>query len=158
MKISRRNFLSAVSASLASFFPLAKVAVAGGLSGSLFDKVSTGTLGGDALSNLGWISFYPYLNTDFVFAVPGSRRGPTTRLTLMAMTGSEPVGKKPSDSDPLCFVLTFKGRLSESASALRQDTYTVEHFALGRFDLFLSEGNLAGEDYHYTAVINRLVG
>jgi len=59
----------------------------------------------------------------------------------------------PAGGDARSFVLTFKG--TADSRRLEQNTYPVEHFALGRFDLFISEGNLVDNEYVYTAVINR---
>ena len=78
------------------------------------------------------------------------------RLTLSAMSQSEDL--QGSDRTPECFVLTFTGPAGGGNPRLMQNTYSVEHFALGRFDLFISEGALIGPDHVYTAVINRVAG
>jgi hypothetical protein len=69
------------------------------------------------------------------------------------MGQDESLRSVPAGGDPRCFVLTFKG--TADSRRLEQNTYPVEHFALGRFDLFISEGNLVDNEYVYTAVINR---
>lgn len=151
MKISRRNFIGALSASVAAVFPFAASRQA-----SALGKESIGK-GSDVLSQLNWRSFYPYLYTDFEFSNGrrGTRAFTSNRLRLSAMSTDEPVTGKTILRDPACFVLTFSEPASGSTLRLSQNTYTVSHFALGSFELFISEGNLAGSDYVYTAVINR---
>ena len=148
MKISRRNFLGALSASAAVVFPLTGRALAA--SKSAFIAPS------DALAQLGWSSFYPYINTEFQFEVVISGQKPRTGrvgLTLSAMGQDASLRGVPAGGDPRCFLLTFKA--TADSRRLEQNTYPVEHFALGRFELFISEGNLVGNEYVYTAVINR---
>ena len=67
-------------------------------------------------------------------------------------------GSKGSSNDPQCFVLLFKANADGNLARLGQDTYAVEHFALGRFELFISDGSLIEGEFVHTAVINRIVG
>ena len=157
MKISRRNFLGALSVSLATGIPAARGANTTGLISSVLVDKSAGFARGDALSRCTWNSFYSYLNTDFEFSTANRGRvAEVSRLTLSAMTSDTPVGVKSSRTGPACFTLTFKGRADANDPRLTQNTYSVEHFALGRFDLFISDAALVNDEYFYTAVINRL--
>jgi len=152
MKISRRNFIGALSASVATVFPFAAQLQASGPG-----KGSIRGSGSDALSQLNWRSFYPYVYTDFEFSNGrrGTRAFTSNRLRLSAISTDEPASGKTILRDPECFVLTFSEPASESTLRLSQNTYTVNHFALGSFELFISEGDLVGSDNVYTAVINR---
>ena len=159
MKISRRNFLGALSASLAAGIPAAGRSGTSGLALSMLGGPTAALPSADALSRLGWTSFYPYLNTQFEFSSLERRRASeVTRLTLSAMVGDEPDGKTSGGTEPGCFVLKFMGRAGTDGPKLFQKTYAVEHFALGRFDLFVSDGDLVDGNYFYTAVINRVTG
>lgn len=152
MKISRRNFIGALSASAAALFPFAARLDASSFGKTYFGKTS------DALSQINWRTIYPYLNTDFAFSsvARGARVSTVNNLRLSAMTSSAPAaGAKTGRRDPETFVLTFRERAGENVTRLPQNTYTVDHFALGSFQLFISEGNLDEGDYVYTAVINR---
>jgi hypothetical protein len=154
MKISRRNFIGAFSASLAAVIPFTGSIRGAGLGSVL--GLGHSKIPGDALSQLSWSSFYPYINTDFEFAsFQGHSPVSSSRLTLMGMTGNSGMVKATRARDPRTFVLTFKGPAQTSDPRLAQDTYSVEHFALGRFDLFISDGNVVNGEYIYTAVINR---
>lgn len=154
MKISRRNFIGAFSASLAAVIPFTGNISGAGL-GSLLSQAHS-KIPGDALSQMSWSSFYPYINTDFEFAsFQGHNPISSARLTLTGMTGNTGMVKATRARDPKSFVLTFKGPAQTNDPRLAQDTYAVEHFALGRFDLFISDGNVVNDEYVYTAVINR---
>jgi hypothetical protein len=157
MNVSRRKFLATFSASLATVFVSAGSASAGQALGSLLGKPGSSPLRGDALS---WNSLYPYLHTDFEFSSrDGSRRSnDAIRLRLFEMSNTDRESTDSSEREPRSFVLTFKADAHENLVLLGQDTYAVEHFALGRFELFVSQGNVADEKHVYTAVINRVVG
>ncbi len=151
MDVSRRKFLGTLSASAAAVLSLGGIANGG----SLF---SGAKLPSDALSQLCWSSFYENLYTDFEFSsLQGGRNtARPARLRLNLMKDEDPLRKGASVNGSRCFVLTFSQ--SSRSAPLRQDTYAVNHFALGRFELFISEANLSGGEYVYTAVINRIVG
>jgi|ERR1043166_1864979 hypothetical protein len=139
MRISRRNFLGTASAAVAAILQ--------------FKNVSFGqrrVIGQDALSLLSWSSFYPYITTDFTFG----RGGNAVSLTLVEMTDTRPATfRGPKGLE--CFVMKFQGPFYQP---LAQGTYQVNHFALGDFDLFITDGGRSGKRQFYVAVINRLVG
>jgi len=154
MNVSRRKFLVTFSASLATVFVSPGSASAGrGFRSLLGLPVS----GGDALS---WKSLYPFIHTDFEFSRLGTKKrlSEVVRLRLDEMSNTDPASVESTEREPRSFVLTFKADASENAVSLRQDTYAVEHFALGRFELFISECSVADGMHLYSAVINRVVG
>lgn len=142
MKITRRNFLLAA--------PLAAGAVLnlkGTAFGSTFSVPSRAA--GDALARLNWDSFLPYVNTDFMFTDIGGR-SVSLRLADIAEYTTP---RTKASADKLCFTLIFRGLARNSLS---EGTYAVEHFALGKFDLFIGPGAAAGKQQAYRAVVNRI--
>ena len=145
-KLSRRKFLgSAVAvAGLAAAFDgnvLGQASVFGG-----------GVAPADSLSRLGWDSFLPYVNTDFAFYSPASRRR-STLLRLVEMTDSRPVRSRSRKAGQENFVLKFT---SAKELPFEDRTYSVNHFNLGDFDMFVTFAGRDGERSVYTAVINRV--
>ena len=137
MNISRRKFLGAA--------PVLTGAVLS-LRTSLFGQSAAGS---DALSELNWDSFYPFIGTDFTFG----RGGNAASLKLISMRESAPEGTKGANQKK-CFVMRFQGPYD---NVLTQNTYSVNHFNLGDFDLFITDGGTKGREQYYTAVINRLI-
>ena len=105
---------------------------------------------GDPLSRLTWNSFYPYVTSTFTFS---DKKGNRVDLQLMEMTDMKPADFVTSSSGQECFALTFTG---PSRRRLPQDTYAVEHFALGGFALFITTGEASRKSVKYFAIINRL--
>lgn len=99
-------------------------------------------------------TFEPYLNGIFTAAGVGGKR---VQLTLVAVRGYTPSSTTRLTTTPHrrtdCFSLTFR-----TTGQLRQltNTHTLEHAALGRFDLFMTESTGRGARY-YEAVINHPV-
>jgi len=95
-------------------------------------------------------TFTPYVNTVFLI-YSGSSNALAATLVEVSDIGPVPDNQTAGRE---CFVLKFRG-----TQTLRQNTYTLEHQVLGRFDLFLVPG---GKDkkggVYYQAVINRLNG
>ena len=139
---NRRQFITSVSA-LAAFAGFHGIGF-GQIQGSIRRNV-----GRDALSRLGIDSFLPYVNTDFTFRLP---RG-TALLRLTDLSDSRPVDSPTRKLKQENFVLTFASR---GRVTLQQGTYHVEHFALGSFDLFITQGAVTSSQRSYTAVINRV--
>lgn len=98
-------------------------------------------------------TFEPYLNGIFVAAGGRSR---TVELQLVAIRGYAPPSGALLTTRAYrrtdCFLLLFRSAapLSELSSI-----HKLEHAALGKFDLFLTESVGRGE-YFYEAVINHL--
>lgn len=158
MDVSRRKFLGAFSASVAALVSFRASAHGGQAFDGLIGRAGYPAMTFDALSQLGWNSFYENLETDFDFSsLQGGRRGARpARLRLVSMKDEDLFRKGASVNESRCFVLTFSQ--SYRAAPLRQDTYAVDHFALGRFELFISDAGVTDNGFTYTAVINRIVG
>ena len=105
--------------------------------------------GRDALTKLGWDAFLPFVNTDFTF---GQGQNAVT-LRLVEIKDSRPLGSKARSVGQENFVLKFTGA---GRSPLKDGTYSVNHFNLGDFDLFITNAGQRGRLNVYTAVINRV--
>lgn len=92
-------------------------------------------------------TFAPYVNTVFRIYPDTSK---TLRTTLLSVGDIGPVPDK-NVSGRECFVLKFRG-----SEPLAQNTYWIEHDALGRFELFLVPTGKSKKGRYYHAVINRL--
>ena len=149
MLISRRTFMRAGTlAALFAGVPLATVNVLGqrihpSPDDSPVDQTSQQN---DPLSNYTKATFVSYINSVFVFRAPGVRKDFEVTLMQVSDMTAPPAGE--------CFSLLFRGG---GGPALLQNTYTVEHPALGTFKLFLvpveTDDNGA---QGYLATINRL--
>ena len=144
MNISRRKFL------------LATPVVAGALLlnrnvlGQGPEIIGSSDLEIDELARLSWDSFYPFINTDFTFGAGYN----AVSLKLVNMTDSRPLRlRKKSGQEN--FVMRFQGPRDP---VLSQNTYRVNHFNLGDFDLFITNGGRVRREQFYSAVINRVVG
>lgn len=144
MKISRRKFLAAAPAAAGILMQLSGT----GLGQSrLFAPVMAGSEG---LARLGWSSFYGYVGTTFTFT---DSEGRASDLRLTEMTDLRPAGFVSKDPFQERFVMAFAG---SSKVQLRQELYSVEHFALGRFDLTITFTGKNKRGSFYEAVINRI--
>ena len=147
MKISRRKFIGAA--------PVIAGAVLGIKSIAFGQKAGPAPLlppiGIDQLSWLSWSSFYPYQNTEFTFRSGGE----DVPLTLAAMVDTKPQNlERIRTKKGECFILKFIG---SARLPLTQGTYDVNHFLLGDFRLFITEGGRVKRNNYYIAVINRVV-
>jgi hypothetical protein len=157
MDVTRRKFLGVFSASVAAILSFGGRAHGIRPLSRLIAPHSS-RVTSDALSQLGWSSFNENLDTDFDFSsLQGDRHGARpARLRLVSMKDEDLSAKGESVNESRCFVLSFSQ--SSRATPLRQDTYTVDHFSLGRFELFISDAAVTDHGFTYTAVINRIVG
>ena len=148
MLISRRTFMRAGTlAALFAGVPLATVNVLGQrIHPSPDDSVDQAAQQNDPLSNYTKATFLSYINSVFVFRAPGVRKDIEVTLMQVSDMTAAPGGE--------CFSLLFRG---SGGPALQQNTYFVEHPALGTFKLFLVP---VGADDNgaqgYLATINRL--
>lgn len=142
MKISRRKFLSAAPIAAGAVLCLGGTGI-----GQTLARGSRS--GSDTLSQLSWGSFYTYVGTTFTFR-DGS--GNVVDLRLAEMTDHMAAGKGNLNLRGEAFSLVFSG---PAGSPLRQDVYSVEHFALGSFSLLITEGATIKRRKSYEAVINR---
>lgn len=91
-------------------------------------------------------TFEPYVNT--VFRISDGTK--VVRSTLVSVADIGPVPDR-KQAGKECFVIKFKG-----TRPLAQNTYRIEHDALGKFELFLVPAGRDRKGSYYQAVINRL--
>lgn len=148
MKITRRSFLGA-----APLFGGALVLLNEKVLGQTTSRKVPPVSAGDSLARFSWDSFYPFIYTDFTFGL-GYNAVP---LTLVDMTDSRPISMSSRRSIKTYqenFVMKFQGPRDR---VLTTGTYKVNHFSLGDFDLFITDGGLVRRQQYYIAVINRVV-
>ena len=146
MKISRRKFIGAAPVVAGAILGLQNVGF-GQKAGPPQIMPPTGI---DPLSRLTWRSFYPYQNTEFTFRSGGV----DVPLVLESMVDTKPQNlERIRVKKGECFVLKFIG---PGKLPLRQGTYDVNHFILGDFRLFITEGGQVKRNNYYIAVINRI--
>lgn len=144
MKISRRKFVGALSASAGIAFVF-KQGILGQV--TIVPPVDDGSL----LAKMNFLTFFENLNTEFLFLNEDRVQVP---LRLVSVTDSRPIEKSKWGQGQENFVLKFLG---PRRFPLKQATYQVEHFALGAFELFITEGGTDKSGRAYIAVINRVV-
>lgn len=141
MKISRRKFLGVATATAGI--------------GLVLDKATLGQVSilppdGGALEQMKFLSFFENMNTEFLFLNKDRIQVP---LRLVAVDDVRPIAKRKWGQGQENFVLKFLG---PSRYPLRQGTYAVEHFSLGTFNLFITEGEKTTAGFMFIAVINRV--
>jgi hypothetical protein len=148
MLISRRTFMRAGTlAALFAGVPLTTVNVLGQRIHPSPDEspVDQAAQQNDQLANYTKATFVSYIDSVFVFRAPGVRKDIEVTLMQVSDMTAAPAGE--------CFSLLFRG----GGPALQQNTYTVEHPALGTFKLFLVPvGTDDNGAQGYLATINRL--
>ena len=148
MATSRRNFLkTGTMGLLCAGVPgaLARIALAG-------PTAAGGSPEGKAKSMIKFTqgTFTPHINTTFRIRA-GSR---AVNLKLTKITDLKAISKTPARiAGKEGFSLLFVG--SAKSSRLTQDTYIIEHAALGKFSLFLVPVEKSEHRYH-EAIIVRL--
>ena len=154
MSVSRRSFIrSAAVYALATGALLRTPLAAFGQAGAALDFAIPYEATTSPVFHFTRATFEPYLQGIFVAAGVGGRR---VELQLVAIRGYAPppggllTARVHRRTD--CFSLLFR-----SAAPLSQlsSIHTLEHAALGEFDLFLTESVGRGE-YFYEAVINHV--
>lgn len=141
-KVTRRKFIGTAVAAGA-------VAASGANVIGQIASIATNAAGKDSLSKLGWYAFLPFVNTDFTFGQGAN----AVVLRLVDISDSRPLGSKSRNTGQENFVLKFTG---PGRSPLKDNTYQVNHFNLGDFDLFITAAGQQGRLNVYTAVINRV--
>jgi hypothetical protein len=154
MSISRRGFLQSAFVSAVAVGVLSGSAV--NVFGQKSDlKDSRGYFQippqalGERLFHFTQATFEPYLQSDFRVTV-----GPykMVNLTLVKVEDQRP-RKGLQRGEGECFSLLFKA--DDKLSDLQQ-TYVLQHEALGKFSLFLVDAGKKEGAIHYLAVINRM--
>jgi hypothetical protein len=155
MVISRRKFLQAGTViALAAGVPLkTAIVVPGKRSSAPQSSAPSGTATAppatksDTLAYFSKASFAAYLNSAFVIK---SKRSRAVEVKLVEVNDAGPVPDRQLAGKE-CFSLVFLGR-----QMLRQDVYTIEHAALGKFDLLLVPIGKDKKGSYFEALINRL--
>jgi hypothetical protein len=99
------------------------------------------------------MTFEPYVGSEFRVTV-----GPykTVNLRLVKIEDQRPQARQQKGTQRTegeCFLLLFQasGKLSDL-----QQTYVLQHEALGKFSLFLVDAGEKANAVHYSAVINHM--
>lgn len=145
MSLSRRKFLRAGTlVAVAAGIPM-KTLIARTLSqpNSFLPTISQM----DAGSSLNRESFSLYLNTRFAFA---DKEHQELSVKLIEVNDLTP---KTATYGKECFGLVFIGPRN---APLRQETYSVTHESLGRFDMLVVPVASRREGVYYEAIFNRL--
>jgi hypothetical protein len=147
MAISRRKFIKAGGiVALSAAVPLEAAAKVLDSSPRQRDLGNPTRHGLDAVSSLDMQAFSRQLQTSFLLSHPSAG---VASVKLVKVHEWRPNTAPKNGRE--CFSLMFRG--SESVG-LRQNTYTVEHDALGKFEMLLVPiGNKQG---YYEALFNRL--
>lgn len=94
-------------------------------------------------------TFAPYVNSIFIV-----NSVPLAEIVLIEVKETPLVVDKRATRVPVgeCFTLVFRG---PSKTRFEQNTYTLDHAALGKFEIFIGPTDRPGRQQYYTAVINR---
>ena len=158
MNLSRRRFLRA--GSMVGFAAIVGGAAAPLAFGQKKQELGSGIgavvpkqVFADPLYNLNSTEFRENLNTKFSFSLGAVKLGYFVLIEVNDL--NPPEVREPVTNGRECFSTVFQGPRS---LPLRQETYTLEHSTMGKFQLLLVPGdasNISGR--HYEAVINRLI-
>ena len=149
MSFSRRKFLRAGTLlAISAGFPLKNVIASTSCGSEL--KLDDSSL--DKRLFLSRESFARNLHTKFSFRHPSV---PSATLKLIEVNDLTPVAARPfgTETGKECFAAVFIG---SEKTPLRQETYTVTHGSLGRFEMFVVPIGKSGPGMYYEAVFNRL--
>jgi hypothetical protein len=150
MAISRRKFMKAGTLVILSAGVPLKV-VAENLAGPVGPhSIMGGHLGG--LHFLTEASFAAQLNSTFNVS-SGASETVKMRLVEVSDLRTAAVKKSPAMRGRECFSTVFLG---PRKAPLKQDTYTVEHTALGKFPVLIVPVGESEQGLYYEAIFNRL--
>jgi len=148
MVVSRRGFIK--RGSLLVVATGVSLGSADRIFGHATDLQNTSPTSNDSASfNYSKATFLPYLNTVFNIYVSSTKMLTTT---LVSVDDIGPVPDKQVAGHE-SFTLKFRG-----TETIRQNTYRIQHQALGSFELFLVPAGTKQKNFYYLAVINRLNG
>ncbi|HYY56766.1 MAG TPA: twin-arginine translocation signal domain-containing protein [Pyrinomonadaceae bacterium] len=153
MDISRRKFLrTGTVVALAAGIPLQTIITASGQQNGASHSSANGfpipaEVQSDPIFNYTKATFAAHVNSTFQVR---SKRTKAVDITLVDVHDSGPVPDQLSAGRE-CFSLVFRAQ-----HKIRQDTYTVEHGALGTFALLLVPIGKDKKGSYYEAIINRL--
>ena len=149
MSISRRMFLRAGTLFVVAAGVPATGLAQQALNGNLRSGFLPGLPEANSDSHLNKETFARYLNTVFLMRYRNSR---ATALTLIELH-DEPTAKQPVVIKTESFSALFVGPAN---APLRQNTYAIQHAAMGKFDLLLVPMGKNKQGMIYEAVFNRL--
>ncbi|HYY42994.1 MAG TPA: hypothetical protein VE775_09700, partial [Pyrinomonadaceae bacterium] len=92
--------------------------------------------------------FAPHLHTTFAIKTEDAQ---TVGVELVELHDRATAHKGAAQAERECFALTFR---APAHRALKQNTYRIEHRALGQFDLFVAPMKSARHGQVYEAIIN----
>jgi hypothetical protein len=146
MSLSRRKFLRAGTlVAVSAAFPLKTlVAATRGRPSSLLSNSS----GLRADLDLNQETFSKYLNTKFTFDHKDLDAVSVKLVEVYDLTS-----KTATPTTKQCFGVVFRGPRN---APLRQETYTVEHESLGKFDMLVVPIASRKKGFYYEAIFNRL--
>jgi hypothetical protein len=149
MSFSRRKFLRAGSlVAVSAAFPVKNlIAGTGRKSGFALDHTPL-----DNRLFFSLESFARQLNTKFFFDHPEISSATLKLVEVNDLTPAQ-TRKSAAATGKECFRALFKG---PDSTALRQETYTVTHGALGKFKMFVVPVGNHRSGRYYEAVFNRL--
>lgn len=141
MAISRRHFIRAGAVTVAAASATASLNVLAAERGvQSDDALQSG--GSSALLNKAM--FVAHLNTAFLIAAQNAQ---PVRAKLVDLKDYEPEARGAGE----CFTLIFS---APPHRGLKQNTYRIEHRALGQFDLFIAPVRSVKHGQLYEAIIN----
>lgn len=148
MSISRRMFLHAGTLAIVSAGVPLK-----GLAAEAFNQSGSGTsLSGrnqtNALQRLNKEAFARHLNTKFWLRQRNSAATPVKLIELGDMWHTAKSARTE------CFAAVFLGSLE---TPLPQNTYSVQHESMGKFEMFVVPVGKSKQGIYYEAVFNRLI-
>jgi Domain of unknown function (DUF6916) len=103
--------------------------------------------------NMNMSTFSAYVNTIFRVQVGLELGGVRIRLVEVTNLVPEAERARTEAEGREAFSLSFRGSVRDE---FKPGTYTIEHDALGRFDMFLVKRGIVGNYRYYEAVFNRL--
>jgi hypothetical protein len=149
MTVSRRNFLrKSTMIALAAALPLGLTTLAAGQQSGPPPVPPEAQR--NPLYSFTRATFAPYVNSVFIV-----NSLPLAEIVLVEVKETPLVVDGRANRTPVgeCFTLVFRG---PAQTRFKQNTYRLEHAALGQFELFLGPTDRPGSEHqYYTAVINR---
>ncbi len=144
MKVSRRDFVTAIPA-----IGVMIVSMSGSANGQV-DLVPPPLADPGVLGSLDFQRFHQMLGTEFLFL---NKDRVLVPLRLEAVVDQRPLARQKWGKGKENFMLKFSGHWR---FPLPQNTYSVSHFSLKDFQLFITNGGLVDGEYRYVAIINRM--
>lgn len=146
MPISRRHFLRAGSVAMVA------ATASTGFSTSAAERRSDATAPAGRPALMSKATFAAHLNTVFLVKLNDKQEVPL-ELVELHDCGPAQQRQQAARAGQECFALAFRPRTGQ---ALKQNTYSLEHRVLGRFDLFITSVKSTKHGQVYQAIINHV--